>query len=50
MTNNSPSIDAATDDIIIETLDEVSGAGTASTAGTISTPATAGTAACLSCF
>lgn len=38
------------DDLAIEELSEVSGAGTASCAGTVSTPATLGTAACLSCF
>lgn len=38
------------EDLAIEELNEVTGAGTASTAGTVSTPATYGTAACLSCF
>lgn len=49
MTPETPAA-AELDDLTVEELDEVTGAGTASTAGTVSTPATFGTAACLSCF
>jgi hypothetical protein len=50
MSNETPAateIDWQVEDLTVEELNEVTGAGCASTVGTISTPASVGTAACL---